>query len=276
MTETQYKERYGDETVFNYKGRVQDPPQHSSNCSARLAFFVVANYRRLARAVFLRSSRSGLCRAGLRHVLLHRADQRRKSVRVMHRHVRQNLAVQIDSSGFQRMYQLAVRRAVVARGRSDTLNPQGAVITLSHAAVAVGVTQRAIDGFFCGAVELSLGQEKPFGVFQELFTAGPAFGSTFNSRHGSFSWCKFQIEFDFVQGDKRGPVACEAPRKAEHTSSRTGLSRSTNFALHHSLKIRRAKQPAGRHPLRSASAEETSYRPYGNARRTFFTSAGLT
>src|SRR6202041_2341212 len=219
MTETQYRERYGDETVFKYQGRVQDPPQQTSNYSARLAFFVVANYRRLAYSVFLRSSRSGLCRAGLRHVLLHRADQRRKSVRVMHRHVRQNLAVQINSPGFQRMYQLAVRRAVIARGRSDTLNPQGAVITLPHAAVAIGVTQRAIDGFFCGAVELSLGQEKPLGVFQQLFAAGAAFGSTFNSRHRSFSWCKFQIEFDLVQGDKRGPTARVALQKIEHTQA---------------------------------------------------------
>jgi hypothetical protein len=29
-------------------------------------------------------------------------------------------------------------------------------------------------------------------VFQQLFTAGAAFGSTFNSRHRSFSWCGFE------------------------------------------------------------------------------------
>jgi hypothetical protein len=47
---------------------------------------------------------------------------------------------------------------------------------------------------------------------------------------------QIRIEFDFVQGDKRGPTAGATPRKAKHTGSRTGLSRSTNFALHHSLK----------------------------------------
>ena len=52
--------------------------RHSYTYYLKLSFFVVANNRR---------SR-GLHYSRLREVLLHRADQRRKSVGIMHRHVR--------------------------------------------------------------------------------------------------------------------------------------------------------------------------------------------
>src|SRR6202041_3457395 len=80
----------------------------------------------------------------------------------------------------------AVSGAVVARGSADALDPQRAVIAFAHAAVAIGIAQRAIHRFFRRAVQLALGEEKSLGVFQQLFAAGAAFGSTFNSRHGSF------------------------------------------------------------------------------------------
>jgi hypothetical protein len=61
--------------------------------SVRLSFFVVANNRGLR----------GLHDAWLREMLLHRTDQRRESIGVVHGHVRQNLAVQINSAGLQRV-----------------------------------------------------------------------------------------------------------------------------------------------------------------------------
>src|SRR6202044_8728 len=143
--------------------------------SVRLTFFVVANNR----------GPRGLHYAGLREVLLHGADERRKAIGIVHGHVRQNLAVQIDAAGLQRVNQLAVGGAVIARGGADALNPQRAVIAFAHAAVAVGIAQRAVHRFFRRAVELALGEEKTLGVLQQLFAAGAAFGSTFNSRHGA-------------------------------------------------------------------------------------------
>src|SRR6202789_2726450 len=145
----------------------------------------------------------------------------------MHGHVRQNLAVQINSAGLQRVNQLAVGGAVVARGGADTLNPQRAVIAFAHAAVAIGIAQRAVHRFFRRAVKLALGKEKSLGVLEQLFAAGAAFGSTFDSRHGSFLlWrvCKALGNSIQVRRQTR-----PAPSR-KSTSSRTGLSRGTAFA----------------------------------------------
>src|SRR5271155_3447610 len=146
----------------------------------------------------------------------------------MHGHVRQNLAVQIDPAGLQRVNQLAVGGAVIARGGADALNPQRAVIAFAHAAVAIGVAQRAVHRFFRRAVQLALGKEKSLGVFQQLFAAGAAFGSTFNSRHGSL--LLWRVSKALAKKKKFKTRRQTRPsRSQKYTSSWTGLSRGTAF-----------------------------------------------
>src|ERR1700728_3734111 len=76
------------------------------------------------------------------HMLLRRSHQRRKSLRIAHGHIRQNLAVDIDAADLQSVNQLAVGHAIGPRRRPDALDPQRAVVPLAHAPVAIGVPQR--------------------------------------------------------------------------------------------------------------------------------------
>src|SRR5580658_3962015 len=118
-------------------------------------------------------------RRRLRQMLLRGGDQRGESFRVVHRHVRQNLAVDLDAAELESVNQLAVGGAVIARRRSDALNPQRAEIALAISPVAITVAQRAVHRLFCRPVELSLSKEKPFGVLEQFFAPCAALGSTF-------------------------------------------------------------------------------------------------
>src|SRR5580658_2233347 len=198
-------------------GPVSSCGTHHYKTSVRLSFFVVANNR----------GPRGLHYSGFREMLLHRADQRRESIGVVHGHVRKDLAVQIDAASLQRVNQLAVGGAVIARGGADALNPERAVIAFAHAAVAIGVAQRAVHRFFRRAVELALGKEKSLGVLQQLFAAGAAFGSTFNSRHGSLLLWRVSKALAKNSFQVRRQTRPSCSRKC--TSSRTGLSRGTAF-----------------------------------------------
>src|SRR5580692_539131 len=179
--------------------------------SCELAFLMVPNW------LLLRGVR--LCWRRLRHMLLHRRDQSRKSFGILHGHVRQNLAVEVNAAGLQRVNQLAVGCSVIARGCADALNPKRAVIAFAHAAVAIGVTQRAIHRLFRRAEELSLGEEKSLGVLQQLFAAGAAFGSTFNSRHDSVLLWRSSMALSNQVRRQTRPTA-----RKKSASSRTGLS----------------------------------------------------
>ena len=137
------------------------PEGHRYNTIAGLAFVAMSNMLRLGVCL-------GIC-GRFRHMLFYRRNQRGKSVRVMHGHVRQDFSVQLDAAHFQSVNQLAVSDAVIASGRADALNPQRAVVAFARAPVAVGVPQRAVHRFLCRAVEFSLGKEKPLRVFQQLF-----------------------------------------------------------------------------------------------------------
>src|ERR1700722_12069018 len=171
-----------------------------------------------------------LCRS-FADMLLRRCDQRRESIRIVHRHVRQNFPVELDAAHFQSVNQLAVSDTVVAGSRADALNPQRAVIALADPAVTVGVPERAVHRFFCRPVEFSLGEEKTLGVLQQLFAAGAPFGSTLNSRHSLISYCAPRRRIhenldDYNTGRQTWPGW---PQKS--ADSRTGLSRRTAVTL---------------------------------------------
>ena len=69
---------------------------------------------------------------------------------IEHSHIRENLAVEINAGHLEAVDQLVVGDAVIASGGADTLNPQRAVVALARTSVAIGISQRTIDGFFRG------------------------------------------------------------------------------------------------------------------------------
>src|SRR5580704_3641179 len=171
----------------------------------------------------------------LRDMLLSRRDQGRKSIRIVHSHVGQDLPVQLNATHFQSMNQLAIGDAIVASGGADPLNPQCAVIALAHAAVTVGVPQRAVHRFFSRPIKFSLGEEKSFGVLQQFLAPRTAFCSTFNSRHSLISYCApikaHSRGFWSItkRGDKRGRQAANKPRIAGRVCLLEPLLRSGDF-----------------------------------------------
>src|SRR2546423_1577394 len=81
---------------------------------------------------------------------------------VVHRNVREDLAVERDAGNFQAVNQLAIGQAIVPSGCSYALDPELAILALFDAAIALGVAIGAIGGFLRGLVELALGEEKAF------------------------------------------------------------------------------------------------------------------
>jgi len=108
----------------------------------------------------------------------------RKSGRILHGDVCQNLAVDGNARGFQSVNQLAVGDAVQASSGAHALDPQAAILPLLHTAVALRVTIRAIGGFLSRLVQLALGEEKAFCPFKILLTPSPAFCAAFYAWHG--------------------------------------------------------------------------------------------
>jgi len=90
-----------------------------------------------------------------------------------------NLAVEFDSGRFEAVNQLAVSEAVQAGSRADALNPEAAILALLDAAIAEGVTIRAIRGFLRGLVQLAFGEEKTFCPLEIFFAPCPALGAAF-------------------------------------------------------------------------------------------------
>src|SRR3981081_2939803 len=81
------------------------------------------------------------------------------------------------------MDQLPISEAVVARSRTDTLNPQLAILALFNPAIAKRVTVGAISGFLRGLIELALGEEESFCPLEVLFAPCTAFGAAFYASH---------------------------------------------------------------------------------------------
>src|SRR5215469_15111442 len=103
----------------------------------------------------------------------------------MQRHIRQNLAVQIQPGGLQAVQELAIGNARVAAGSVDAHDPQRAVLALLVLSAYVGELQAALDRFLRGAMQLALGEKITRRQLQRLFPGSPAVGTTFNSRHVS-------------------------------------------------------------------------------------------
>src|SRR5688572_2057875 len=102
-------------------------------------------------------------------------------------HVRQHLAVERVAGRLEAPYQLRVGDAVLARRRVDADDPQPPEIALLVLAADVSVLRRGVDRFLRCAIQLALGLIKALGTRQQLLPLGPAYCSSFDSRHDVLS-----------------------------------------------------------------------------------------
>jgi len=73
--------------------------------------------------------------------------QARKTGRVVHGDVRENLPVQVDAGALETADKLAVGNGGNAAGSIDTYNPKGTEIPLFKSAAHITVAQRLLDSF---------------------------------------------------------------------------------------------------------------------------------
>ncbi len=103
----------------------------------------------------------GRCKVARGQVGLDLLDDRGESRLVEHRHVGQDLAVDLDRGLPQAIHEHAVRHAVLARRRVDARDPQRAEHALLGAAVAVGVLPGVHDRFLGDAKDVVAPPRKP-------------------------------------------------------------------------------------------------------------------
>ena len=130
-----------------------------------------------------RRTRESGCFLASRQGLLGSSNQGTKGFVVGNRQFRKHFAVQVYASRFQPAHELAVGDIVVAAGRVDTSNPQRAEVTLLQAATGIGILKCLLQRFLRRSVQLTLGKEKAFCLFENPFPGCGAFRAAFDSGH---------------------------------------------------------------------------------------------
>src|SRR4029077_19359250 len=109
-----------------------------------------------------------LLRFRLQLIFLHQVNVVTEDLRVVDRHLREDLAVEPDVRLAQRRHQAAVGNTGLARGGVDAGDPQGAELALARATIAIGVRQRVDRGLAGRADELALRATAALGLAEEL------------------------------------------------------------------------------------------------------------
>ena len=97
--------------------------------------------------------------------------------------IRKDLAIQRDAGGLERIYQLAVCRAVHARGSVDALNPERMQLTAMIAAIFGRISQRMQTRFVRLANVLVASAELTLRHRKDTVVAPARLDSTFDSCH---------------------------------------------------------------------------------------------
>jgi len=108
------------------------------------------------------------------HVLtlfLNRLDDRFERLRIVHREVGEDLAVQADVLGVQLTHELGVGQTVLTRGSVDTLDPEGAEVALLGLAVTVSIGQTFLVGVLGYGPNILPGEEVTAGSLKNLLAA---------------------------------------------------------------------------------------------------------
>ena len=110
-------------------------------------------------------------------------DEGGEGRRVGHRHVGEDLAVELDLGELQAVHEGVVGEAVLAGAGVDAHDPQLAELALAHAAVAIGVLEAALDLFFGAAVARVLGAAVALGLLEDLAALLARVDASLDSRH---------------------------------------------------------------------------------------------
>src|SRR5688572_5042016 len=110
-------------------------------------------------------------------------SDRGEGCRFVHRHVGEHLSIERHAGGFEAGHELAVRQAMLARGRIDANDPQRAEIAFLAATADERIFERRIDRFFCCAIQLALVRVITFSTREQLLPLRPSYCSSLNPRH---------------------------------------------------------------------------------------------
>src|SRR5690606_31409272 len=104
---------------------------------------------------------------------------------ILHREVRQDLAVDRQSGCIQSSDQLAVRQAVDARFGVDARDPERSHVPLVCLAVPIGILARLDDGLLRDAVHLAASVVVTLRLLQVLLVTGARDDASLNACHVS-------------------------------------------------------------------------------------------
>src|SRR5438132_10480794 len=108
-----------------------------------------------------------------------RSRQTGESCRILQCDISKDLPIHIDAGLLQSGDELVVVQSVQARRRTDANDPQAAEVTLSHLAIAIGIDESFLDGFFRKLIKFALVQVVALRQCQQLLAAMVAFCSAF-------------------------------------------------------------------------------------------------
>jgi len=109
----------------------------------------------------------------------------RKGLLLIHREIRQNLAIDLDIGLLESGNQPAVGQAIGAGTRIDTGNPQRPELTLALFAVTVGVLLRLDNRLFGNTIDPAPGTVITFRLFHYFLVAATSHNTTFYARHNT-------------------------------------------------------------------------------------------
>src|SRR5262245_14201514 len=113
-----------------------------------------------------------------------RFDQLRERSRILHRDLREGLAIERDARAPEARHELAVGEVVLPRRRVDADDPQSPEIAFLVPASGVGVVAGLVRCFLGELVELALAKEEALGEGEELLPLVAAAAPALDSRHG--------------------------------------------------------------------------------------------
>src|SRR5690606_5661686 len=152
-------------------------------------------------------------------VLLRNLGERGEGGGVVHREVRENLAVHLDTSGLEALDEAVVGDAVLTGRRVDTGDPELAEVTLASPAVPVGVVER-VERLLLGlAVQARTLAAVTTGQFESCATLLLGIDCPLDACHGSILSCR-GAQPRRPGGLRRTGSAAEQPLDAAHISGR--------------------------------------------------------
>ena len=105
--------------------------------------------------------------------LFYRIYDRLERLRVVHREVGENLAVETDVLLGELAHELRVRDAVLTGSGVDSLDPEGTESTLLGLAVTIGVGETFLVGVLRYSPDILSGEEITAGSLENLLAASP-------------------------------------------------------------------------------------------------------